>query len=836
MKSLGIALVCALALLGPLPVSAACINPPMNSTSWWLGDGTGDDAIASLDATSMNGATFGTGYIRSGAFQFDGNDDYASVADDPALDPGTGDLTVNFWVNLTADGGEMVMVEKFDENVGTGWTLARRFGSVYFATSGVDIQTSTPIDVGVWTHIAMRRSSGTVTLFKDGAPIDSATAVFNFDNSHELLFGRRRGGQGFFWNGRIDEIQLHIGTGLSDAEILAIYNAGSDGQCTTCLNGLPDPGEACDDGNTTNGDGCDNNCTVTACGNGIATSGETCDDGNVIDDDGCDSNCTLTSCGNGIVSLGETCDDGNAIDDDGCDSNCTVTACGNEIITSGEVCDDGNLVSGDDCDSNCTPTACGNGIVSAGEACDDGNLIDGDGCDSNCGCGNGVVAGSETCDDANAMEGDGCDTNCTITACGNGIATAGEGCDDGNGVSGDGCEADCTTTPVMENAAAGDTVTTDPSGSGPSPEIPAQAAITTPNPGEVLITSSDEPLELRLSQLVGVQLRLEAPDADPATPLIVVLTLEGSLFPPGVDPSRLGIVRDGVVVRNCSGAPGVASPDPCLQSIVVLPSSDVQFTGLTSHMSLWGAVLRALSRDEQKCISGMNRAGLKVAKAQAKLNAECLKNAADGTELDAQACLGVDASGKVGDAQTRAENLDAVKCVPAPPFGYTGASALNAGAQAESLALIGDIFGADLTASVISSSNRPGATCQAKVLKAAQGLFAFESNRFLKCKKTGLTGRTGLIATGEQLQGCFGVLAADPGGRIARAAAAVRDALDDCEVDLGTTFPGECTAGDVAACMVDRVECRVCRMLNAMDGLTEDCDRFDDGATNGSCG
>ena len=773
MKRIGVALVCALAVMEPLPASAACISPPMNPTSWWLGDGNGDDSIGSLDATSINGATFGAGYVRSGAFQFDGNDDYASVTDDPALDPGTGDLTVNFWVNLAADGGEMVMVEKFDESVGTGWTLARRFGSVYFATSGVDIQTSASIDVGVWTHIAMRRSGGTITLFKDGAPIDSATAAFNFDNSHELLFGRRRGGQGFFWNGRIDEIQLHIGAALSDAEILAIYSAGSEGQCTTCLNGMPDPGEACDDGNTTNGDGCDNNCTVTACGNGIATSGETCDDG--------------------------------------------------------------NLVSGDDCDSNCTATACGNGIVSAGEACDDGNLVDGDGCDSNCGCGDGVAAGGETCDDANAIEGDGCDTNCTITACGNGIVTAGEGCDDGNGVSGDGCDFDCTTTPVMEDAAAGETVTTDPSGSGPTSEIPVQAAITTPNPGEVVITSSDEPLELRLSQLVGVQLRLEAPDADPATPLIVVLTLEGSLFPPGVDPSRLGVVRDGGVIRNCSGPPGVASPDPCLQSIIVLPSGDLEFTGLTSQMSLWGAVLRALSRDEQKCISGMNRAGLKVAKAQSKLNADCLRNAANGAESDAQACLGADAGGKVGDAQTKAANFDAAKCIPAPPFGYTGASALNAGAEAESLALMADIFGADLTPSVIPSSNRPGAACQAKVVKAVQDLFAFESNRFLKCKKTGLAGRTALIATVEQLQGCFGVLAADPGGRIARIAAAVGSALGDCEVDLDETFPGECTTGDVAGCMVDRVECRVCRMFNAMDGLAENCDRFDDGASNGSC-
>jgi cysteine-rich repeat protein len=44
-----------------------------------------------------------------------------------------------------------------------------------------------------------------------------------------------------------------------------------------CGNGVPDPGELCEDGNTTSGDGCDANCTPTGCGNGVATAGEECD-------------------------------------------------------------------------------------------------------------------------------------------------------------------------------------------------------------------------------------------------------------------------------------------------------------------------------------------------------------------------------------------------------------------------------------------------------------------------------------------------------------------------------------------------------------------------------
>jgi len=153
-----------------------------------------------------------------------------------------------------------------------------------------------------------------------------------------------------------------------------------------CGNGRMDPGEACDDGNSINGDGCDNNCTRTACGNGVMTAGEGCDDGNRTNGDGCDNNCTRTGCGNGIMTAGEACDDGNQTNGDGCDRTCMVTpvTCGNNVVDAGEACDDGNRTDGDGCDSNCTITACGNGIMTAGEACDDGNTTNWDGCDRTC--------------------------------------------------------------------------------------------------------------------------------------------------------------------------------------------------------------------------------------------------------------------------------------------------------------------------------------------------------------------------------------------------------------------------------------------------------------------
>jgi cysteine-rich repeat protein len=213
-----------------------------------------------------------------------------------------------------------------------------------------------------------------------------------------------------------------------------------------CGDGMQSETEECDDGNTTSGDGCDGNCTLTRCGNGIVTAGEQCDDANLVDGDGCDSNCTPTRCGNRVVSPGEECDDGNTISGDGCDLRCLIEQCGNGRIEANEGCDDGNAISGDGCDANCTISRCGNGILGINEECDDGNTLSGDGCDFRCLreiCGNGRAEGNEQCDDGNALEGDGCDSNCTNSRCGNQVVAPDEDCDDGNTISGDGCDRRC---------------------------------------------------------------------------------------------------------------------------------------------------------------------------------------------------------------------------------------------------------------------------------------------------------------------------------------------------------------------------------------------------------
>ncbi len=254
------------------------------------------------------------------------------------------------------------------------------------------------------------------------------------------------------------------------------YAPASGPGCSTCGDGVVEPGEDCDDGGESAT--CDADCTAAACGDGTvnATAGESCDDGG--ESATCDADCTGVSCGDGVTNAtaGETCDD--AGPSATCDADCTAAMCGDGVtnMAAGEACDDAGVSAS--CDADCSAAMCGDGVLNmaAGEACDDGG--ESAGCDADCSlpmCGDGVtnMTAGEACDDAGesptcnmdcsaAMCGDGvlnvmagevcdeagetatCDVDCSAPACGDGVlnVSAGEACDDG----GESmlCDADCT--------------------------------------------------------------------------------------------------------------------------------------------------------------------------------------------------------------------------------------------------------------------------------------------------------------------------------------------------------------------------------------------------------
>jgi cysteine-rich repeat protein len=251
-------------------------------------------------------------------------------------------------------------------------------------------------------------------------------------------------------------------------------------------------------------------------------------------------------------------------------------------------------------------------------------------------------------------------------------------------------------------------------------------------------------------------------------------------------------------------------------------------------------VEQPLDADTRSCVNTVNVKAVGVAKTQAKLAQVCLKAAAGGSEPDAQACLTADPNLKLAKAKDKTTVAAALRCDPAPAFGFTSAAAANTAAETAQLDLIADLFGGDLTAAVIDATTDPaGAKCQAKVLKTVQKLSATQSKLFLKCKKDGMADSIEPIVSGADLETCFEIVR-DDDITVPKVEAKLLDVLTgDCVgVDLAAAFPGPC-AGPLpfamSYCLTTRSTCHFSRMFNAIDGVNDFSDLTDDCVINGSC-
>jgi len=126
------------------------------------------------------------------------------------------------------------------------------------------------------------------------------------------------------------------------------------------VDGAASPAEICDDGNTTNGDGCDNDCTFTCT---AATAVADCGDRNTCNGaEVCTGTGLASRCGAGMaLPVGAACDaDMMAATRDICRAGnlCQRSRCGDGFVdamaTPAETCDDGNTTAGDGCSATCT--------------------------------------------------------------------------------------------------------------------------------------------------------------------------------------------------------------------------------------------------------------------------------------------------------------------------------------------------------------------------------------------------------------------------------------------------------------------------------------------------
>jgi hypothetical protein len=256
---------------------------------------------------------------------------------------------------------------------------------------------------------------------------------------------------------------------------------------------------------------------------------------------------------------------------------------------------------------------------------------------------------------------------------------------------------------------------------------------------------------------------------------------------------------------------------------------------------------QALDGLAQRCVRALNQNGAKIAKAQGKQLQLCLKQAAKGVlGASLEQCLHSDTKGKVAKARAKAEAADTKYCAAAPAFGYEGADAVADAAIEQTNAMLIALLGSPLA----DAAAGPGAAaalvrCQLGVAKVLDKLSQALQRSFLDCKVDGL--RDGALASAEDMRDvCLATMVSPTNLRVQKARGKLAQAvISKClgtspSLSLATAFPGRCSgAADATAlvnCLTDLDDCHACRALADMDGLGADCDVFDDGEVNGSCG
>ncbi len=180
-----------------------------------LTDGDGGTSSTISQAATVTAQPDAPVAVNDGSgLDFDGIDDYVSIADDPSLVM-TSTMTMEAWINpdASANGNRMIINKEGEYEVAL-FSNDR----IYWAFANSDPgwawhDTGYTVTNGEWTHIAVTYDNGTVTTYVNGQAVDSYSGSGLIGDTYPVLNELRIGGRmnnpaGKFFDGRIDDVRI----------------------------------------------------------------------------------------------------------------------------------------------------------------------------------------------------------------------------------------------------------------------------------------------------------------------------------------------------------------------------------------------------------------------------------------------------------------------------------------------------------------------------------------------------------------------------------------------------------------------------------------------------
>lgn len=182
-----------------------------------------DSSPTPKTVTAVGNAQISTAQSKFGgsSIAFDGTGDYLSIPDDDAFDLGTGNFTIEGWVNYSSTSTFATVLSKGWPTGSAGGAFVVTFNSnnlLFFAESGSDswdIAINRVIVAGLqlstWYHIAITRSGNTFRTFNNGVVAETWTNSLGLMNNSDIVSvgAAKSGAVGM--NGYIDDLRITKG-------------------------------------------------------------------------------------------------------------------------------------------------------------------------------------------------------------------------------------------------------------------------------------------------------------------------------------------------------------------------------------------------------------------------------------------------------------------------------------------------------------------------------------------------------------------------------------------------------------------------------------------------
>lgn len=177
----------------------------------------GDSSVNSFAVTATGNAVISTAQSKFGGSSayFGGNGDGLTIGESSAIQFGTGDFTIEFWLYYISNdsGGATHIIGRHVSNFGVNWLIGiqNSTGKLYWepGSAGSSTFSSEVVPLNSWTHIAVTRSSGVCRSFMNGKLMATGDASGNIDENImcDLTIGTDSTGTNSM-TGYIDELRI----------------------------------------------------------------------------------------------------------------------------------------------------------------------------------------------------------------------------------------------------------------------------------------------------------------------------------------------------------------------------------------------------------------------------------------------------------------------------------------------------------------------------------------------------------------------------------------------------------------------------------------------------